>query len=153
MDDIPYICRCIGVSGSCTLQTCQYELPEFGVVARRIRDFYFNNHTCRAEWNNIIGSSSTHLPQSGCEDSLIFIHDSPNYCLRNEAVGSLGTAGRECNPHTTGRNSCDYLCNQCNRGHRSIDEDVDNNCWCEFVFCCEIRCSKCSETRHYYVCM
>jgi hypothetical protein len=153
VDNIPYICRCVGVSGSCTLQTCQYELPEFGVLAKRIRDFYFHDHTCKVVWNNIIGPDSTHLPLSDCEDqSLIYAHNSPNYCIRNEAIGSLGTSGRVCDPHTTGSESCDYLCTQCGRSHVSSEEEVEENCLCEFVYCCEIRCSKCSVTRQYHVC-
>ena len=153
LESIPYICRCVGVSGSCTLQTCQYELPDFSILAEQIDGYYFSNITCKAEWNQIVGPGSAFLPlHPECDNNLQYITESPNYCIRNEAVGSLGTVGRECDPHTTDSNSCSHLCTQCERGHRSITEQVETNCWCEFVFCCEIHCSKCPEPRYYHVC-
>ena len=151
-DEPPYVCRCIGVSGSCTVLTCQYELPEFSHLANRIRDYYFNNRTCRVRWNNIVGEGSRLIRPSGCDDSLIFMESSPNYCIRDVSVGSLGTVGRECDPHTTGPNSCANLCTACGRTHQSEEESTESNCWCEFVFCCEIRCSRCPERRRYHVC-
>lgn len=145
------MCHCVGVSGSCTVLTCQYELPEFTMIADRIGDYYYDNLTCKAVWNNIVGPGSTILP-TGCNDRLLYYYESPDYCIRNVPQGSLGTVGRECDPHSTGHNSCNSLCTQCGRGYRDVQEEVENDCWCEFVFCCEIRCSKCPETRHFYVC-
>lgn len=155
MDQVPYICRCIGFSGACTLQTCQYELPEFGVLANRIRDFYFKNHTCQVEWNHIIGEHSAYVPvnpQDDCDNYLRFTQNSPDYCAQNDALGSPGTAGRECDPHSDGPNSCNYLCTQCGRNHRHINEETEDDCWCEFVFCCEIRCRRCPVNRQYHIC-
>jgi hypothetical protein len=152
-DEPPYVCHCIGVSGSCTVLTCQYELPEFSQLAHRIQDYYFTNRTCKVRWNNIIGEGSAFVRPPGCGDNkLVYMVDSPNYCIRDVVVGSLGTAGRECDPHATGPNSCENLCTRCGRGHVSIEESTESNCWCEFVFCCEIRCSKCPERRRYHVC-
>ena len=154
LDSAPYICRCVGVSGSCTLQTCQYELPEFSVLAKRIRDFYFHDHTCKVTWNNIIGTDSSHIPLSDCEhQSLIYSQNSPNYCIRSETVGSLGTSGRECDPHSTGSNSCDYLCTQCGRSHVSVTQVYHETCYCEFTFCCDIDCHKCPRTKDIHVCL
>ena len=152
MDQPPHVCRCIGVSGSCTLLTCQYELPEFSVIADRIESYYFVNTTCQARWNNIVGQGSAFVMPSDCENQLIYVQDSPNYCLRDLLVGSLGTLGRECNPHSTGHDSCEHLCTQCGHRHESVVENTESNCWCEFVFCCEIRCSKCPERRNFHVC-
>ena len=152
LDEPPYVCRCVGVSGSCTLLTCQYELPQFSVLADRIQDYYFANRTCRARWNNIVGAGSRYIVEPGCENQLIYVQNSPNYCVRDLSVGSLGTVGRECSPHSAGHGTCEHLCTQCGRGHVSVEENTESNCWCEFVFCCEIRCSKCPERRHYHVC-
>ena len=154
MDGTAYICRCMGVSGSCTLQTCQYELPEFNKLSKRIREIY-DDHSCKIEWNGITGPNSALVAACGRDYSdrdLIFMRDSPNYCIRNELFGSVGTVGRECDPHSTGHSSCDYLCRQCGRGHRSVNEVVEKSCYCEFVFCCDIRCRTCSHERHYHVC-
>ena len=154
MDRRPYICRCIGISGSCTVQTCQSELPEFSELGRRIRQIY-DDHTCRVQWNGVLGENSRLRPDCDGDYTnrdIIYTDLSPRYCTRHLRYGSLGTLGRECDPHSSGPNSCDNLCTQCGRGHRAVTEETVENCYCEFVFCCDIRCHTCSKTRAYYVC-
>ena len=156
MKERPPICRCIGVSGSCTTTVCQYELPNFSDLGKKLREIY-NSHTCEVTWNGIIGERSRFTPSSSCENGynntdIIYIENSPSYCAKNVHYGSAGTHGRECDPHSSGPNSCNNLCTQCNRGHVQVREQLQENCFCEFVFCCEIRCHVCTKTRAYYVC-
>jgi hypothetical protein len=170
-------CKCLGVSGTCTVLSCpQQKYSEFSILAEEILRIYLA-YTCQltstgaaAATTRDLGNGSTGGnndrvspqitesagQQRSCsppdERHFLFLDESPNYCVRDVVVGSLGTAGRECDPHATGPNSCENLCTRCGRGHVSIEESTESNCWCEFVFCCEIRCSKCPERRRYHVC-
>ena len=169
-------CKCLGVSATCTVLSCpQQKLSEFSVLANEILRIYLT-YTCR---HTSADGSSTHnggsnetigdadkvpaeitvrVPlQSSCspppgEKHFLFLDESPNYCVRDPAVGSLGTSGRECDPHSTGPNSCENLCTQCGRGHANVTVTVEETCYCSFSYCCEIQCHKCLRTQFISVC-
>ena len=48
---------------------------------------------------------------------LVYLDQSPNYCLHNPKLGILGTQGRECSKNSNGPDSCDLLC--CGRGYNT----------------------------------
>ena len=68
------------------------------------------------------------------ERGLYFVEKS-NYCRE--------TIGRECNPNSSGSDSCDKLC--CGRGHKKQTKTSIESIWetCRFEWCCSIHC----ETR------
>ena len=151
------MCKCIGISGSCTIQTCTSELPNLTVLGTDIWDIY-KNDTCNATTRYLPlpnGAQSTQEVCGGMEISpvLMYTEESPDYCVQHPSYGSLGTAGRECDPHSTGLESCENLCTRCGRDHKVVQELSTETCYCEFVYCCEIRCHTCSRTREYYVCV
>lgn len=156
-------CKCLGISGSCTLLSCADEFPDLSITAKKLL-YLYHNCTCRVDTgagssDSANKTSSLTLPanlyglcnQSG-SDSLLYLDESPNYCIRNEAVGSLGTVGRECDPHSSGPNSCDKLCRQCGRQHRSYMYTLKQSCNCRFRYCCQIYCNLCPSTRSAFVC-
>ena len=162
-------CKCIGISGSCTMQSCQYDFPDFSALGKEILTVY-HKHTCRASTESqrledndpvtVTESPDTRpsaIPDACSQQSdgkkLLFTRDSPNYCIRNELFGSVGTVGRECDPHSTGHSSCDYLCRQCGRGHTNIAQSYNETCYCNFTYCCEIQCHKCPRTREVSICL
>lgn len=144
-DKLAIICRCHGVSGSCQKKTCFRRLSEFKDVATLLKKKYDNiitvvsrtrgrqNHYLRAKRGKKYNSRD-----------LIALHPSPNYCLASRARGTYGTVGRECNPATTGKGSCPYMC--CGRGHRTFKRVIEERCECEYVWCCYVRCNKCKRT-------
>ena len=144
-DKLAIICRCHGVSGSCQKKTCFRRLSEFKDVATLLKKKYDNiitvvsrtrgrqNHYLRAKRGKKYNSRD-----------LIALHPSPNYCLASRARGTYGTVGRECNPATTGKGSCAYMC--CGRGHRTFKRVIEERCECEYVWCCYVRCNKCKRT-------
>ena len=158
-------CKCLGISGSCVLQSCPQEFPEFATLGKDILNVY-RNRTCHEDSDSLsqssgddptIGSDTPDIVLSATQEvcssrQLLFLNDSPNYCIQNEAIGSLGTSGRVCDPHTTGSDSCDYLCTQCGRGHVKVTRVHYETCYCKFTFCCDIHCFKCPRTTDMYVC-
>ena len=80
---------------------------------------------------------------------LVYIQTSPSYCEKNVRLGALGTQGREC--HLTGHEagSCSVLC--CDRGYETIVSTIEEDCDCQFHWCCEVRCKRCVKKieRHF----
>jgi hypothetical protein len=176
-------CKCLGVSGSCTLFSCPHKSPEFPDLAAEILRLY-RRHTCRQTESATKvttphehgGQKDTHAvgenegsggspeavvasaPQrASCaaphgERQLLYLHESPDYCVRSPGLGSPGTVGRECNPHTTGPGSCQHLCTGCGRGHANATRSVEETCYCSFRYCCDVQCFKCSRTKFVSVC-
>lgn len=84
---------------------------------------------------------SSASPNQYGESDLVYIHDSPNYCERDEKMGSPGTHGRACNRTAGGADGCDQLC--CGRGFTTHIERVKERCNCKFFFCCRVECDEC----------
>lgn len=160
-------CKCIGISGSCILKSCQYKFPEFAILGKDILSIY-RNHTCHisellqyTQDDRIVLTDPPDVRLSAMQEVcsqenesryLLFVHNSPDYCVQNDVVGSVGTAGRMCNPHSTRPNSCDYLCGQCGRNHSNVLLVYNEICFCEFKYCCDIKCHKCPRAREICVC-
>lgn len=82
---------------------------------------------------------------------LVFIDESPDFCNQDSRLGILGTKDRHCNSTSNGLDGCDWLC--CRRGYQTtvVVEERDD-CDCKFVWCCEVKCQKCSKQVEYEVC-
>ena len=169
-------CKCLGVSGTCTVLSCpQQKYSEFSILAEEILRIYLS-YTCqftstgaaaitRDRGNGSTGGINDRVSpqitvsagqQRSCsqpdERHFLFLDESPNYCVRDVVVGSLGTAERKCDPHTTGPNSCENLCTRCGWGHVNVTQRVEEICYCSFSYCCEIQCHKCLRTQYVSVC-
>lgn len=81
---------------------------------------------------------------------LVFLEDSPNYCVRDLERGSAGTVGRVCNRTSTGPDSCRFLC--CGRGYETHYRTRTQQCHCKFHWCCFVRCQTCAENVRENVC-
>ena len=89
-------CKCHGVSGSCNIKTCWRALPTLAEIGERLkRKFAVATEVIsRRE-----GAGRKLRPASPImgpynEDDLIYVTKSPDYCLSDARVGSLGTTGR-----------------------------------------------------------
>lgn len=89
-------CKCHGVSGSCNIKTCWRALPTLAEIGDRLkRKFAVATEVISRR----VGAGRKLLPASSAmglynEDDLIYVTKSPDYCLRDARVGSLGTTGR-----------------------------------------------------------
>ena len=68
--------------------------------------------------------------------NLTYIEESPDFCEKNETVGTLGVKDRLCEPNHPTHN-CTTLC--CGRGTYTelVQTQIEE---CEFKWCCRIEC-------------
>lgn len=74
---------------------------------------------------------------------LVYIDESPDYCQSDTRIGVLGTQNRRCNSTSSGADSCSLLC--CGRGYQEVVEEIEEDCNCKFVWCCQVKCDKCKR--------
>ncbi|KAG7330739.1 hypothetical protein KOW79_004708 [Hemibagrus wyckioides] len=143
-------CKCHGLSGSCTLRTCWKKLPRFREVGNRLLE-RFNGAS------KVMGSNDgkTLIPvgqniKAPDKQDLIYSAESPDFCLPNRKTGSPGTRGRTCNSTALDVSGCDLLC--CERGYRDEVVVLEENCLCQFHWCCVVQCKKCSVRKELSLC-
>ncbi|XP_018331310.1 protein Wnt-11b-1-like [Agrilus planipennis] len=141
-------CKCHGMSGSCTLKTCWKTLPPLAEIGNKLLTYYDNAKEVPydKETNNVQVSKITFAKGN----QLIYLSKSPNYCTRNESLGSLGTVGRECNSTSQGLDSCHNMC--CGRGYRTIREEKEEQCFCKYFHCCYVKCKTCRTVIEKQIC-
>ncbi|KAM7285888.1 protein Wnt-6-like isoform X2 [Ixodes scapularis] len=143
------VCRCHGMSGTCSLKTCWRKLPTFSKVGLRLRDRF--QGAIRVTAGN---SGKGFIPESprvpGRED-IVFSEQSPDYCDPDRRTGSLGTRGRQCKLGASGPEDCRTLC--CGRKVRSRQMVVSVACNCTFQYCCNVTCQTCFETLQETTCL
>ena len=145
------VCKCHGLSGSCTTKTCWQTMPGFRAIGTRLKDRFDGA-------SKVIGSNEgkSLLPDGdrikppGSED-IVYTDRSPNFCVLNKRFGSLGTKGRICDPNSRSTGGCELLC--CGRGYRRKNITVRENCKCRFRWCCEVTCNVCSVKKVIHRCL
>ncbi|CAL8262724.1 unnamed protein product [Lota lota] len=157
-------CKCHGVSGSCSVQTCWMQLPDFRSVGSYLKVKHEQAKKLQMDKRRMrAGNSADNRGAlidafSGIRRTeLIYLEDSPNYCSKNQSLGLHGTEGRECvkgNKNMTQweRRSCRRLCHEC--GLRVVEKRVEivSSCNCKFHWCCTVKCERCTQTVTKYYC-
>ena len=133
-------CKCHGVSGSCAVKSCWKQMMPFEAVGNLLRQKYLTSIkvTVDQEGKSLTKVNKMKKPSG---EAMVFLEESPDYCMPNKAMGSYGTGGRECNRTTSGIGSCAVLC--CGRGFDTIETDDEGKCDCEFQWCCFVKCKSC----------
>lgn len=139
-------CKCHGVTGSCNLKTCWKRLAPFSLVGSKLKEIYFKAARVSFE-NNILHERVKKQPRavSSKERKLVYLDTSPDYCVRNDSVGSPGMAGRTCRDDEVPTAKCKSLCNSCKMTHKTVENLKQVKCKCKFVWCCSVKCSICSK--------
>ncbi|GBM55238.1 Protein Wnt-5a [Araneus ventricosus] len=133
-------CKCHGVSGSCSLVTCWQQLAPFREVGDYLKDKYDGatevkiNHRGKLQIRN----PRYNLPTA---EDLVYIDESPDYCVPNEKTGSWGTEGRICNRTSQSTDGCNLMC--CGRGYNTHKTTIKERCKCKFHWCCYVECKTC----------
>ena len=111
------VCKCHGVSGSCSVKVCWKVMPEIRVVsdelakryeaASRINEKRSTRRVIKLKMivmkrfaKRYATTASTKERMKEYKDDLIFVDRSPNFCKRNSAIGSTGTSQRVCKIET-----------------------------------------------------
>ncbi|XP_028416883.1 protein Wnt-2b-A-like isoform X2 [Dendronephthya gigantea] len=137
-------CKCHGVSGSCAVKSCWKQMMPFETVGNLLRRKYLNAIKVTVDQaGKSLSKVNKRKKPSG--EAMVFLENSPDYCRKDDATGSPGTGGRECNKTRDGVGSCAALC--CGRGFDTIEMDDESKCDCQFHWCCYVKCKDC----HYKV--
>ncbi|KAK7101387.1 hypothetical protein V1264_019774 [Littorina saxatilis] len=81
---------------------------------------------------------------------LVYFEKSPDYCVKDEGIGSLGTTGRSCNKTSLGTDGCDIMC--CGRGYDTKTVRKVDKCECKFHWCCFVVCKECRRWVDVHTC-
>ncbi|XP_037542768.1 protein Wnt-8b [Nematolebias whitei] len=155
-------CKCHGVSGSCTTQTCWLQLPEFREVGNYLKEKYHRAvkvDLLRGAGNSAAGRGAiAETFSSISRKELVHLEDSPDYCLENRTLGLPGTEGRECLKKGKGlskseKRSCKRLCGECGLAMEERKTEMVSSCNCKFHWCCAVKCEQCRKTVTKYFCV
>ncbi|XP_049820652.1 protein Wnt-8a-like isoform X2 [Aethina tumida] len=153
-------CRCHGVSGSCSLQTCWVQIAPFHVISSKLKEKYgkalhIKEQQLTHEENN---NTVQEIENPHKKNSLIYLEQSPDYCQANSTTGWVGTKGRSCSrilekgTSLAEKRSCRHLCRSCGLKVRKRVRKVVSRCNCSFAWCCEVKCETCEQLVPEYVC-
>ncbi|KAM7282363.1 protein Wnt-9a-like [Ixodes scapularis] len=138
------VCKCHGLSGSCSAKTCWEELAHFPDVAKALKRKYskaiIRRTTQKPKWLRAVTAELQRLGR----DRLVYLEESPSFCERNVLTG--GMSQRRCRDHA----HCEQVC--CGRGHRSFSETVQERCHCRVVWCCQLECKTCTVLKYSHSC-
>lgn len=149
-------CKCHGISGSCELKTCWWQMASFRKLGNILKVKYDSAAEMTVQELKENRAKKEFLQpryphfKNPTADDLIYYQNSPDYCEYNPEVGSLGTVGRECNRTSHGIDGCELLC--CGRGHNTQTVVREERCDCRFVWCCDVVCRKCQRIYDVYTC-
>ncbi|XP_041130716.1 protein Wnt-5a [Polyodon spathula] len=142
-------CKCHGVSGSCSLKTCWLQLADFRKVGDALKEKYDSAAAMKLNTRGkLVQVNNRFNPPTNYD--LVYVDQSPDYCVRNESTGSLGTQGRLCNKTSEGMDGCELMC--CGRGYDQFKAQVVERCHCKFHWCCYVKCKRCTKIVDQFVC-
>ncbi|KAK2721226.1 protein Wnt-1-like [Artemia franciscana] len=146
---VQLVCKCHGVSGSCTVKVCWRKLQALHRAAKTLMERYEGATKVKInkkrKWR--VAGEGIRKPT---KKDLLYVNDSPDYCEADESLELPGTRGRECNRTSVGIDGCLLLC--CGRGYRTIVRMEEEKCNCRFEWCCKVKCEKCIVRRDIYIC-
>lgn len=149
-------CKCHGMSGSCTVQTCWMQMPPFRAVGDGLKDrFDGASRVLVTNRGNVRRRAllkpfhPEHKPPS--KKDLVYFESSPDFCFPDNSLGHGGTLGRLCNASSIGVDGCDLMC--CGRGYRAENREETSRCNCTFHWCCQVECRTCKVRRLVHSCL
>ncbi|CAL8262720.1 unnamed protein product [Lota lota] len=158
------ICRCHGMSESCSVKTCWTQLSDFRDVGHYLKEKHeqaqkleLDKKRMRAANNADNRGAIADAFRDIAKTELIYLEDSPDYCKKNATLGLHGTEGRECLQHGNDltqweRRSCRRLCHDCGLKVEERRTEVASSCNCKFHWCCKVNCEDCSQVIVKHVC-
>ncbi|XP_050086373.1 protein Wnt-5 [Anopheles aquasalis] len=143
------ICKCHGVSGSCSLITCWQQLTSIREIGDFLREKYDEATQVKVNKRGRLQVKDPRYRIPSALD-LIYLDESPDWCRVNRQLKWLGTHGRVCNKTSSGLDGCSILC--CGRGYNTKKIIVKERCNCKFQWCCQVKCEICTKTIEEYTC-
>ena len=145
------LCKCHGVSGSCSVRICWKTMGSFRKIGSQLSDKFDGAAKVKVtnKRKKVKLRPYSKQQKKPSKTDLVYLQDSPNFCVNNNQIGILGTTGRECNRTSPGLDGCLLMC--CGRGYKTIVTETSEDCECKFFWCCRVECKKCKKivNRHY----
>uniref|UniRef100_T1GWS8 Protein Wnt n=1 Tax=Megaselia scalaris TaxID=36166 RepID=T1GWS8_MEGSC len=143
------LCKCHGVSGSCSLITCWQQLSSIREIGDYLREKYEGAIEVKLNKRGQLQVRHEEYKVQTPHD-LVYLDDSPDWCRVNKQLQWPGTHGRECNKTSSGLDGCGILC--CGRGYNTKTITVVERCNCKFHWCCQVKCETCVKVREEHTC-
>lgn len=145
-------CRCHGTSNTCTKTTCWESLASFREIGikiyqkigciQRVKTLKTRTRSGLRSTHLILDTQGSRKPRHKC---LVNMKKSPTFCESDHKQHIAGTAGRICNKTAPQdeADSCSVLC--CGRGYDTHEIVQKTKCFCQFYWCCTVRCKRCKK--------
>ena len=160
------ICRCHGMSESCSVKTCWMQVSDFRDIGNYLKAKHEQAHRLKMDKRQMRSGNSADSSRGAiiadalgdvARTELIFLEESPDYCQRNVSLGLHGTEGRECLQGQGGgegaeKRSCRRLCHDCGLRVEERRAEVVSSCNCKFHWCCKVKCEDCAQVRVKHFC-
>ncbi|XP_058455685.1 protein Wnt-5 [Malaya genurostris] len=143
------ICKCHGVSGSCSLITCWQQLTSVREIGDFLREKYDEATQVKINKRGRLQVKDPRYKLPTPLD-LVYLDESPDWCRNNRQLKWPGTHGRVCNKTSSGLDGCAILC--CGRGYNTKKIVVKERCNCKFQWCCQVKCDICTRHIEEYTC-
>jgi len=144
------LCKCHGVSGSCSAKICWRTVASFREIGDLLKDRFDGATRVKVIAAKVKLKPVDRRQKRPTRRDLVYLDQSPDYCDYRPEVGSLGTVGRQCNRTSYGLDGCQLMC--CGRGYRTYVEEEVEDCNCKFFWCCSVECQKCTSSVEKYYC-
>lgn len=144
------VCKCHGVSGSCSIKICWQKMKDFRSIGAYLKDKFDGASLVQYIIpKNKLKRIRKNMKKPTKKD-LVYLEESPDFCENNPEAGSLGTKGRQCVKDGYGLDGCNLMC--CGRGYHTTVEDIREDCDCKFVWCCRVDCKTCTRKEEKHFC-
>ena len=144
------LCKCHGVSGSCSVKICWRTMAPFREIGRHLKQKFDGASMVTLNTKKSKLKPVDRRIKKPAKDELVYMEDSPDYCEYDPGIGSLGTRGRQCNKTSYGLDGCSLMC--CGRGYYTTEREIKEDCNCKFLWCCRVECDKCSKKIEEHFC-
>ena len=149
-DTLDIVCKCHGVSGSCSVKICWRKLKPFRVIGADLKQKFDGASFVRLDSKRKRLKRVTKQQKRPRKNDLVYLRESPDFCEYNPEIGSLGTRGRRCNKTSYGLDGCTLMC--CGRGYYTLIQEEKDDCDCKFYWCCRVECKQCTHVREMNYC-
>ena len=144
------VCKCHGVSGSCSVKICWRKMGAFREIGQNLKQKFDGASQVKYSKRKHKLKRKTKDMKKPTKKDLVYLDESPDFCNYDLKSGSLGTKGRRCNKDSMGIDGCTLMC--CGRGYKTIVRERNEDCDCKFVWCCRVDCKKCSMREEINYC-
>ncbi|KRY68164.1 Protein Wnt-4 [Trichinella pseudospiralis] len=144
------MCKCHGVSGSCTVKLCWRRMTDFQTIGEALSKKF--DGAVKVKFSGLRHKLKPYVAghKKPTKRDLVYLQQSPDFCQENPKLGVYGTKGRQCEKDGYSTSGCAILC--CGRGYTVKTVEKVHDCNCKFQWCCEVKCEKCKHVVEEYFC-